>query len=262
MFKDRPDEKPISVIISTLAAKAYGSEATISAALGAILHNMRGHIENRNGVFWIPNPTDPKENFADRWQAHPERQAAFFQWVEGAEADFASVTSKNGRKLLVEATESWAGPAARRAGAQTSSSAHHGLSARMSSILPWAHRQKAPWQVYKSGSVGVTCVASRGGFRPEDIRSNGAAVPKGTALKSSAKTDEMAPFEVHWQVTNTGEEARAANELRGDFSKGVVRDEIVHTETATYRGQHSIECFIVKAGYLVARSGQFIVDVA
>ncbi|PTT91477.1 nucleotidyltransferase [Pelomonas sp. HMWF004] len=263
MFKDRPEEKPISVIISTLAARAYGSDATISAALGTILNGMRGYIENREGVLWIANPTDPKENFADRWQAHPERQAAFFEWAEKARSDFADASSQHSRKLLVEATESWAGAAARRAGHQGKPpAASSWLATRINKAVTWAHRQKAPWQVYKSGSVAISCVATRRGFRPTDIPSNGLALAKGTDLRFIANTGVQPPFDVYWQITNTGDEAATANALRGDFSKGVVRDEIVHTETAAYRGPHSIECFIVKGGYLAASSGHFIVNVA
>lgn len=263
MFKDRPDEKPISVIISTLAARTYASESTISGALGTILHNMRNHIVTRDGVLWIANPTDPKENFADRWQSHPERQDAFFEWLEKASSDFVLASSKRSRKFLVEATESWAGPAAQRAGGQSPKpSGSSWLATRIHAAVTWAHRQQTPWPVYKSGAVSISCVASKNGFRPLPLPSHGPALAKGTQLRFNARADIPAPFDVHWQITNTGDEASAAKALRGDFSKGVVRDHIVHTEIAAYRGPHSIECFIVKGGYLAASSGRFIVNVA
>lgn len=263
MFKDRPDEKPISVIISTLAAQAYESDATISAALGTIFNNMSSHIVSRDGVLWIANPTDPKENFADRWQSHPERQTAFFEWLAKAREDFAMAASKNSRKHLVEATASWAGAAAQRAGGQSQPSRGSSwLSSRIYAAVTWSHRKQTPWPVYKSGTVSISCVASKSGFRPMPIASHGPGLAKGTQLQFTAQTDIPLPFDVHWQITNTGDEALAANALRGDFSSGVVRDRIVHTETAAYRGPHSIECFIVKAGYLVASSGRFIINVA
>ena len=45
-------------------------------------------ILKRGGVYWIENPTDRSENFADRWETHPERREAFFSWLEAARKDF------------------------------------------------------------------------------------------------------------------------------------------------------------------------------
>ena len=42
----------------------------------------------------------------------------------------------------------------------------------------------------------------------------------------------------------------------------VVPGVLSREETATYPGVHSIECLVVKDGYLVARSGPFLVNIA
>ena len=76
-FEHRSDERPISVIITTLAAHAYNGEETIGEALAVILAGMDRHILWHNNRYWIPNPTDPLENFADKWAEHPERATAF-----------------------------------------------------------------------------------------------------------------------------------------------------------------------------------------
>ena len=65
MFVDRADEKPISIVLTTLAAHAYQQETTIAGALYSVLDLMHAFIENRQGVVWVANPTDPAENFAD-----------------------------------------------------------------------------------------------------------------------------------------------------------------------------------------------------
>ena len=60
----------------------------------------------------------------------------------------------------------------------------------------------------------------------------------------------------------TGREAEAANGLRDGFDQGLVTaGKLTKKETTLYTGRHSIECFIVKAGYLAARSGQLIVNI-
>lgn len=67
MFADDCEHKPISIIITTLAAHAYNEEATISTALQSILTGMDRYIEDRSGIAWVVNPVNPAENFADKW---------------------------------------------------------------------------------------------------------------------------------------------------------------------------------------------------
>lgn len=107
-FSSRPDVKPISVIITTLAARAYGNQRNLSEALAHILDNMHLHIKKRNGIWWIENPTDSAENFADKWESNPERGEAFFEWLEYAHEDFKEIACENNLHLILEsATESF-----------------------------------------------------------------------------------------------------------------------------------------------------------
>lgn len=101
-FEQRKDERPISVIITTLAAHSYNGEETIGQALVAILTGMDKHILWHNNQYWIANPTDPLENFADKWAEHPERATAFFEWLEKARMEFAQAASSNDRSLITE----------------------------------------------------------------------------------------------------------------------------------------------------------------
>ena len=82
--------KPISIIISTLAARSYNNEGTIGQALISILMNMKSKIEYQGGRAVIKNPTDELENFADKWEEFPERERAFYDWLEQAQIDFNS----------------------------------------------------------------------------------------------------------------------------------------------------------------------------
>lgn len=42
-------------------------------------------MKNRNGKWWVQNPVDPDENFADKWNEYPERREAFMQWLKKVE---------------------------------------------------------------------------------------------------------------------------------------------------------------------------------
>jgi SMODS domain-containing protein len=90
MFADEPTDKPISIIISSLAAHAYEGEETIGLALLSILSRMDASIEHDGTKYIIRNPTDALENFADKWEDYPERAEAFFGWLNQARKDFSS----------------------------------------------------------------------------------------------------------------------------------------------------------------------------
>lgn len=77
--------KPISIIITTLAARAYQGERTVAEALSAIVPRMRDGIESINGTVRIENPVDPRENFADKWSEEPVKARTFFKWLDRAE---------------------------------------------------------------------------------------------------------------------------------------------------------------------------------
>lgn len=101
-FQKLPDVRPISVIITTLAAHAYIGEETIGQALTSILSGMDRYILERNGRPWIPNPTDPLENFADKWAEYPERATAFFEWLRQARSDFSQAARSSDRRFITE----------------------------------------------------------------------------------------------------------------------------------------------------------------
>lgn len=101
-FKDRKEDRPISVIITTLAAHSYNGEETIGEALAAILAGMNRHILWHDNRHWIPNPTDVLENFADKWSEHPERASAFAEWLQKARTEFAEAARSSDRTVITE----------------------------------------------------------------------------------------------------------------------------------------------------------------
>ena len=119
------------------------------------------------------------------------------------------------------------------------------------------HRKKAPWPEDIKGHVAIEATMAKKGFRTKRFSSNSTPLPKRAELLFTAITNVYEPYEVYWQIVNTGQEAQYANCLRGGFEQGT----LTKKESTLYKGKHSIECFIVKDGYLVARSGQFIVNI-
>ncbi|WP_416355808.1 SMODS domain-containing nucleotidyltransferase [Aureimonas phyllosphaerae] len=102
MFVDRYSDRPISVIVTTLAAHAYAGEETIAGALLSILSRMEAYVGRTNDGWLIPNPADPLENFADKWGKHPERARAFFEWLGAARRDFGQAAVLLERKTIAD----------------------------------------------------------------------------------------------------------------------------------------------------------------
>lgn len=103
MFKDDGDDKPISIIISTLAAKSYNNEASIADALESVLTSMHRHIEDRGGARWVANPVNPSENFANKWVENRQKEENFFAWLEAARRDFGMYLRGSSYDRLPEA---------------------------------------------------------------------------------------------------------------------------------------------------------------
>lgn len=94
MFQNRKD-KPISIIITTLAALSYNGEWNVFLTINNILQNMAKHIhKNENGEYEILNPTNIEENFADRWNEQPEKADSFFEWLKKAQLDIITQPSE------------------------------------------------------------------------------------------------------------------------------------------------------------------------
>jgi hypothetical protein len=189
-FADRPDCRPASSILTALAAHAYAQEETISGALLSILVRMDSFIEDRLGVPWIQNPTDPRENFANRWENEPVLKEAFYEWLQAARTEFQAagrlsdhgaigeeLAKHMGRGLVEKATSGTclSIPVVRRTTA-------------LARILGASHRQAETWPILRSGSVRVNATAARDGFRTARFGSNGPALGKNCSLKFEAET--------------------------------------------------------------------------
>lgn len=98
MFRTDCKGKPISIIITTLAARAYNGEADLSAAMAGVLAKMGEFVSQSRPR--IPNPVDPNEDFTDRWDAKLEDN--FWRWLRQAQRDFAQMAKSDLTKGSLE----------------------------------------------------------------------------------------------------------------------------------------------------------------
>jgi Cyclic GMP-AMP synthase DncV-like, nucleotidyltransferase domain len=95
-FVDAPEDRPASIIITTLAARAYNGEGALFELLVDVATKMTTLVERREGVWWVANPVQPLENFADRWNSKPGSDECFFRWIHQAAVDFAAFGEERG----------------------------------------------------------------------------------------------------------------------------------------------------------------------
>lgn len=88
MFRYDKDDKPISIIITTLAARAYKGEKDLLEGLVNVVDNLEKSItKNEKGEDVVSNPVNHEENFADKWPTHPRRRENFYQWLAAVKKD-------------------------------------------------------------------------------------------------------------------------------------------------------------------------------
>ena len=101
-YLENPDDRPPSILVTTLVALTYaGGSGVLDTEVHAATH-MVDHVEHRGDVWWVPNPVQPLENFADKWAAHPLRANRFFDWVQALRGDLASIREELGMPKIVK----------------------------------------------------------------------------------------------------------------------------------------------------------------
>ena len=99
MFNGNEDDKPISIIITTLAARAYNDATDLLDALRHISRNMTSYIKGIPGHRVVENPVNPSENFADRWKPDNKKEENFYKWVNKLQADVVRLIAAAGQGL-------------------------------------------------------------------------------------------------------------------------------------------------------------------
>jgi hypothetical protein len=255
-FRRAFDDRPVSIIVTTLAARAYQRQPDVATTLLQLASDMPRFIENRQGKWWVENPAHENENFADKWNERPALRDAFLRWLERLRNDvndLADAASVGDRQLLLEKS---LGTGAGATSLQKSSPLVP-VADDTSHILP------PKWRGLISYTCSVvTTVHTKKGRGPALWELGNRPVHKRAGLKFTATTNAPKSYQIVWQVTNTGSEARKHNGLRGGFEAGQGQYGEVRWEETSYRGTHFVEAFVIKNDVMVARSGLVPVRIA
>ena len=113
--KDLVEFKPISILLTTLAAKSYRDIAKSQNSYSNpydlmvdIITNMVQYIDLEYGKYIVVNPTNEKENFAEKWNKSELYGHAFLQWQKSALLEIKSLRELQGLdKLQLSLEESY-----------------------------------------------------------------------------------------------------------------------------------------------------------
>jgi hypothetical protein len=266
-FEDNSDDKPISIIITTLSAMAYEGELGVYDALVRVLQTMHTFIKLDSGKYIISNPSNPKENFADKWNSEPVKAKAFFDWLQRAKSDIVSfaptiVDDYTGLEdslgdTVVSRAVSGIAPVTH----DSDLPANVYGSPSIKNALSVSHRVKPPFKLPKYQNLGIKAVVTSNGSS-YTYKNNGEAIPKNCSIDFSLLVSPKllhGSYTVKWQVVNTGYEAQRADCLRGGFE--TERNSTKRHEGSEYQGTHYVQAFLLKRGKCIAMSKEFIVNI-
>lgn len=258
MFEDNHDNKPSSIIITTLAAKAYRGGDNIRDVLKYIVENMHNYIEEIDGEYKVLNPVNPMENFADKWNDDLSLKYHFDNWLKEVKKNLTSYSES----INIYGEDFQKRISDQLGISEVKSMAMVDADKAIIVVNSIPHRQKPKWSVYDWVNVYIKATKTKSGFSLPKAFQSGEILTKNVSLKFEAKAENIKQYEVHWQVTNTGIEAKNNGCLRGDFYDGqIIEGKRIRKETTHYVGTHVVECYLVKNGVCYGKSKPFIVNI-
>lgn len=248
MFTENMEYKPSSIIITTLATKSYSKATYVSNNFLDLLTNtilkLHEGIEYKNQKPCVMNPVNNEENLSIKW-SDEEYFKEFARWIEQIRTDFNihhTEVSEKERAFYIERS--------------LYKNQNNNIGLDLDTL---SHHKPPKWTVYKKEKVNIKVLFNQKGFTYSLINS-GEALNKNGSLKFEAVANNIKNYKVHWQVTNTGEEAFDANGLRGDFYESNEKNNI-RTEKTLYAGRHYVEAFLIKDGLCYGKSDPFEVNI-
>lgn len=256
-----------SIILSTLVGEQVNDAALledsgcyddIPTTLLTLTGKLKEYVQEHELIPTILDPGETGENFSDRWDQggwtnfrnriisyadkinaayyEPDKERSLRLWQEIFGDDFKRDILVNERSMS--------------AASNTDVAVYNRTEEQIWS-LGYPLRINPSYKVRMIGKV-----AQKPGFRSYDLNSRGNKVTKGRNINFRLeKCTVPLPYTVFWKTLNRGDEAITRNCIRGQIHEG----SSTHSESTDFRGNHYVECYVVKDGYCVARDRQSVI---
>lgn len=255
------EDKPISIIISTLSAQSYNNESNLFIALENIVFNMEKHIKkDADGNDVVLNPVDPRENFADKWEDYPQRRENFYDWLEKVKLDLTLLKSKNSvqeiETLLGKSLDNKVVTRAKQELSLRDYQTSVGLEYfNTRELVPNRApnedfiEEKHEIKLDNSVVFKIDCKVTQDGFRT-------ALLKKLPILKKHKSLEFFVdrisniqePYQLKWKVRNCGPASvgRERGEILLDYGQRKRK------ENSSFYGDHFVECYLIKNDVCIA----------
>jgi hypothetical protein len=104
MFRKTPSRRPISMIITNLAAQAYAGETDVWSAVRNVTEKIPSLVNPTRPR--VPNPADPAEDYADKWFRDPSLEENFWAWHAQLKIDLNRLLKSFAAKTLFSEAKS------------------------------------------------------------------------------------------------------------------------------------------------------------
>ncbi|GAB3890021.1 hypothetical protein GCM10029964_060790 [Kibdelosporangium lantanae] len=120
---------------------------------------------------------------------------------------------------------------------------------------------ESQYPVDVSESLAIDCNVTQNGWRTASLRdmlrNKTLLLPNKELDFTLTKCSVSPPYDVKWKVLNCGDEAERRNKIRGEIISPNRAGNARHERTS-FRGEHVVECYVIKDGIVVARD---VIDV-
>lgn len=101
-FQNRLDDRPSSIVITTLAARAYVGGGDLTETVRSIADSLATGVRHEGGLYIIENPVETDENFAEYWTPDSKKADYFFEWAEVLQKQLGSWGRRAGLTTMVQ----------------------------------------------------------------------------------------------------------------------------------------------------------------
>lgn len=253
-----------SIILNTLLGEQVNDAALLEnekcyddvpTALYNIMKKLKDYVESNYYMPTIADPSETGENFGDRWNQDSWlvfRNKMIYYSDKITDAYEDEDLSSSLKKWQTIFGEEFKKPQTENSKVKQLSDGSMLTFTDTEETLADKNIDKKINPRYKVKLRGK--VTPKNGFRTYSLSERGNKVSKGRSITFSVTCNVPEPYTIYWKTLNRGDEALKNDCVRGQIQMGYSS----HTEPTSFRGNHYVECYIVKDNVCVAMDRQSV----
>jgi hypothetical protein len=231
----------------------------IPTTLYTVMKKLKEYVQNNVYMPTIADPGETGENFGDRW--HQEGWAGFRTKMIYYTDKITEAYEETDKEKSLSKWQEIFGECFKKPEVKAELSSNESSRAAISYInteqqisdLGFPLRINPIYKVRISGRVN-----KKTGHRHYELSTQGNKVGRNRQITFTLKNFNIPPpFAIYWKTLNRGEYAIESNCVRGQISEGGIN----HQEPTSFKGNHFVECYIIKDGICVAKDRQSVIIV-